>query len=94
MKILFKFRTPILLVVPIIVAAVWAFLVYITATGMSNMFFPYIWPMLIAVFVVYATGLYFWHKIEQTEYRTRLDSVEMEVNSLITRIEIMERSKS
>ena len=80
-----------LLIVPIIMAIIWAFMAYsIVVMGRYTRFAQYILPMSYILFATYFFGLFFWYKIEQTEYRKKIDVMEMDLNSFVSRVERIE----
>ena len=87
-----KGKTFLLILVPIlIVSGIWGFLAYnVIVLGNLVHFSAHIWPLLIAVFIIYFTGLFFWYKIEQSAYKARIEDLEMETRSILSRIETLE----
>ena len=78
---------------PIVVALIWGFLAYqVIILGRFVQFSVFIMPFSIILLVIYLMGMIFWYKIESTGYRRKIQELEMDMNSLLSRIEMAESS--
>ena len=46
--------------------------------------------MMLVLFAVYVTGLLFWYKTEETESRKGVGMLQMDLDSLLSRVEMLE----
>jgi hypothetical protein len=75
----------------LVLTLIWGLLAYsIIVQGMFIQFSAFLWPLLGVLFGIYYASLFFWQRTEQVQYRSRIDEMEMEVRSLLNRIDILE----
>jgi hypothetical protein len=82
-------KTMLSLLTPVIVALAWGSMVLLITIG-NTQFISFIWPVLAILMAMYISGLVIWYKVEQTGYMKRIEMLEMDVNSLLGRIESVE----
>jgi len=86
-----KKRAPFLMMVPMIFAVFWGFMAYsILVLGLYAKFAQFILPLSYLLFILYFFGLFFWYRIEQSEYKKRIEILEMDSNYYLGRIENVE----
>ena len=84
-------RMAILLATPLIIASVWGALALVTIVlGMELQFSQYIMPLSAVLLIVYAICAYTIYRTEHLEYGRRIDIMDMDMSSLLGRVEMLE----
>ena len=86
-----RLRVPVVMLVPAIFAIVWGFLAYnVVVLGRLSSFSGFILPLAMVLLAAYISGTYLLYRIEATGHMARLEDLEMEINSVRSRIDMVE----